>query len=800
MSTVKKKAIILPVIFVLALVIGMMKAPEKTPAAEEGSTMNAASLPVLCASFGDRLINPLYGYTEEMDAAGLMDSVFPFTEDLTMKVTLIGGTTRPKTVSYEIRDEQGERLIERGSAGVFEGSRSECSFSFSLQDLYEEETYYRLKYTVNMNDRSANYYTRIRKVDEKTLTALTDYASSLHDALFDKSAAAAYSAKLEPNDQADKNTLAYVDIHCALDQVSWGSSGAQPASAAWMTIQALHGDYGYFRFDYLASADAGGARPVTLRCRETMTLQKNKAAMYLLEYERHAGQLWEASEDTVSAKGFLLGMQENDSVQVVTNGSTTAFAVGGELYSYESKEQVLTRVFSFRRSGEHELRSFRSDCAVRIMAVSDSGDIEFVVSGYMNGGTREGMSGAVYYTWQAETNSLKENMAIASDKAPDLVKEDTAKLFLRGGGHFLYFCLDRQIIAMDISSGETAVLVNRNEFGSLVQNEDRTAFAWQPGSEQTLPGSIHVMDLMTGTNTSLEAGEGEFIRSLGYIREDLIIGRGRKTDTPLPDGESGRYPLYSLEILSDELKNITTYSYPGIYLSGIEKDKEKIIVRRYAVKADGTYMEEADDVLLRGDSDTKPTAGGISTYTHDTLKRLTMIPVSKMPSYLRLTVDHVSSVIEGQQLILPDSGEDAPDAFYAYGRGSLLKTAETPGEAIAAASPDYGYVIDSRNGCLIWSWSVKKEGKELSPGSIRTDLARRLDLTGASFRNLQYYLDNDIPVRWISQDLGERWIIGHEWQKGILYDPETQETERMAQEELEKAILRNDNYLWFYTD
>ncbi len=800
MSTAKKKAIILPLVFIAALVIGMMRAPEKAPAEEEGSTMNAASLPVLCASLGNRLIDPLYGYTEEMDAAGLMDSVYPFTDSLTMKVTLLGGTTRPKSVTYEIRDEQGERLIERGSAGVFEGSRSECSFSFSLQDLYEEETYYRLKFTVNMNDRSANYYTRIRKVDGETLTALTEYAAAFHDAQFDKSAAAAYSAKLEPNDQADRNTLAYVDIHCAVDQVSWGSSGAQPASSAWMTIQALHGDYGYFRFDYLAKADAGGAKPVTLCCRETMTLQKNKAAMYLLEYERHADQLWEAGEDTVSTRGFLLGMQEDGSVQAESSGDFTAFAVNGELYCYAAKEQKLTRVFSFRRNGEHELRSFRSDCSIRIMEVSADGNIEFAVSGYMNGGIREGMSGAVYYTWQASTGSLKENMAIASGKAPDIVKEDTAKLFVRGGGHFLYFCLDRQIVAMDISSGETAILVDRGEFGSLVLNEAGTAFAWQPGSEQALPGSIHVMDLETGTNTGLEAGEGEFIRTLGYIREDLIIGRGRKTDAPLDDGENGRYPLYSLEILDSSLENIVTYSYPGIFISGIEKDKEKIIVSRYALKADGIYLEEADDVLLRSDSETKPGQAGVSSYTHETLKRLTMIPMSKLPSYLRLTEEHTGTVIEGRKLVLPDTGGESPDVYYARGCGRLLGVFAVPGEAIAAASPDYGYVIDSRDAGLVWAWSVKKEGKELSPGAIRTDLQRHLDISGASYRNLQYFLDEGIPVRWISPDLGERWIIGYEWQKGILYDPVTQETERMAQEDLEKAVLRHDNYLWICTD
>ena len=800
MSIVKKKAIILPAVFILALIIGMLIAPEKAPAAEEGSTMNAASLPVLCMSLGDRQINPLYGYTEEMDAAGFADSVFPFTDALTAKVTLLGGTARPKSVSYEIRDEQGTRLIERGTATAFDGSRGEYSFSFSLQDLYAEETYYRLKFTVSMNDGSANYYTRIRKVDGETLKALTEYAGAFHDAMFDKSAASAYSAKLEPNDQADRNTLAFVDIHCAADQVSWGSSGAVPASDAWLTIQALHGDYGYFRFDYLASADAGGAEAVTFCCRETMTLQKNKKAMYLLEYERHAAQLWAPSEDTVSAKGFLLGLQEDGSVQMMRGGDYTAFAVNGELYCYAAKEQKLTRVFSFRKHGEHELRTFRSDDSIRIMEVTEAGNIDFTVSGYMNGGIREGMSGAVYYTWQAENGTLKENMAIASDKAPALVKEDAAKLFMRGNGHFLYFCMDRQIIAMDITSGETAILVDRGEFGSLVLNENGTAFAWQPGSDQKAPGSIHVMDLVSGMNRSLEAAEGEFIRTLGYIREDLIIGRGRTADAPLNDGEEGRSPLSGLEILSEELESITRYSYPGIYLSGIEQDKEKIIVHRYAVKNDGKYLEEADDVLLRGDSEVKPSADAVSSYTHDTLRRLTMIAMNKLPSYLRLTTENTSEVIEGRKLTLPDGAAGAPDVCYAYGRGRLIAVTKTPGEAIALSAPDYGYVIDARDGRVIWAWSVKKEKAELSSGAIRTDLERHMDLTGAAYRNLLYYIDSGIPVRWISQDGGERWLIGYEWQRGILYDPVTQETMRMAQEELEQAILRNDNYLWFYTD
>ncbi|MBQ6292307.1 MAG: hypothetical protein IJK77_00310 [Lachnospiraceae bacterium] len=801
MSTGRKKLIILAAVFVLAFAIGMIGAPEeKTQAEDGGSAMTAASLPVLCASFGDRLINPLYGYTEDMDAASLADSVYPFADSLDMTVTLLDGAVVPKSVSWEVRDEAGGRLIERGSTSVLQGSRSECSFSLSLQDLYEDETYYRLRFTVEMEDITGRYYTRIRKVSAENLEALTEYALAFHDAQFDKEAAAGYAAKLEPNDQADRGTLAYVDIHCSLDQVSWGDSGVTQSSQTWMTVQAVHGTYGYFRFDYLAQVRIGRMQPAVLRCRETMTLQKNREAMYLLEYERHTNQVWEANEDTVSAKGFLFGIQEEGSAEAVTAGDLTAFTVNGDLWCCDRRTDTLTRIFSFRRRGEHELRTLQSDCSIRIMSVDkESGQIEFVVSGYMNGGSREGMSGAVCYTFDPNEGTLTEIIAIASDKSPEMAERDVEQLFARGGGHFLYFCMNRQITAVDLTSGETAVLVSRSEFDSLVQSDDRTLFAWQSGSDRTFPGAVHVMDLKTGTGPVLEAGEDEFIRTLGFIRNDLIVGCGKRASQPLDDGAGGRYPFYALEIFDEDLNSIMNYSFPGTWISGIEIDSEKIIVHCYALKEDVGYTAKEDDVLLRSDSDVKTSAASVSTYKHETLKRVTMLAMSKLPSYVDLTLRSGPVLREGRRLPPAGSG-DAFTGCYAWSGGNYLGAFETAGKAIAAAAPDYGYVIDAATGRLVWCWSVRKNKVEVSPGAIRTDLPQSLDLHGASFRNLQYFLDAGIPIRWTGPDHGEVWIIGCDRQNVLVYDSVSGESSRIPLGEVEEAILRDDNYLRVFTD
>ena len=307
------------------------------------------------------------------------------------------------------------------------------------------------------------------------------------------------------------------------------------------------------------------------------------------------------------------------------------------------------------------------------------------------------------------------------------------------------------------------------------------------------------MNLKKGKNLTVQAEEGGFLRTFGYIREDLIIGRGRLDAVPLDDGEGGVFPLNSLEILDEELETIMTYAYPGIYISGIGIDSEKITVRRYALTENGEYAAKADDILLRSDSETGTGASPVTSYKHETLKRVLMLPMERMTSFQRITEETGLLLREGRR----QSPADADDAFagcYAYGGGNCLGSFETAGGAIAAAAADYGYVTDAQSGRLVWCWTARKDKAEISPGAIRTDLPRSLDLCGVNYRSLLYFLDAGIPVRWISPAGGERWIVGYGQQGAAVYDPAEKETAFFSQEEFDEAILRSDSYLRVFTD
>ena len=99
---------------------------------------------------------------------------------------------------YELRDENGSRLIERGTVNSFAGTREDRSFEIELRDLLEPDTYYRLILTLELPEGPVRYATRVIKLsDPETLPMLTAYAGDMHKAFFTREEGRAYAAKLE---------------------------------------------------------------------------------------------------------------------------------------------------------------------------------------------------------------------------------------------------------------------------------------------------------------------------------------------------------------------------------------------------------------------------------------------------------------------------------------------------------------------------------------------------------------------------------------------------------------------------
>ena len=145
----------------------------------------------------------------------------------------------------------------------------------------------------------------------------------------------------------------------------------------------------------------------------------------------------------LTSSGINLGVVPEDT-QYVTNtaGDIVAFVVNGDLWSYNRSANKCTKVFSFRKKGEYELdeRYNYGEHDIRIVRVSESGDITFVVYGYMNRGEHEGETGIAVYNFQSENQVAEETLFVPATVSYSVLRQslDILSYVSTNGNLYLY--------------------------------------------------------------------------------------------------------------------------------------------------------------------------------------------------------------------------------------------------------------------------------------------------------------------------------------------------------------------------
>ena len=91
-----------------------------------------------------------------------------------------------------------------------------------------------------------------------------------------------------------------------------------------------------------------------------------------------------------------------------SDGKIVVFEQDGDLWSYAPSSGKITRIFSFRKDENNDSRYVRTEHDIKIIRVSDSGDVDFVLYGYMNRGVHEGYSGVCVYHYNSDRNVVEE--------------------------------------------------------------------------------------------------------------------------------------------------------------------------------------------------------------------------------------------------------------------------------------------------------------------------------------------------------------------------------------------------------
>ncbi len=617
MNKIWKKIGVLAGIFVAAAGIYFIASLNSIDETEAVYTdMEEPALPVVYGSLPGGEANRLFAYRREMDVSAGRDSLILLPEDRKLSLRIEEWGQTPSSLSYDIRTMDQERLVERTEVKDWQETEEGLQTVLPIQNLIARGQQYLLHLEMTTKDHGVlHYYSRILWSEEnKNYGAdMLAFARDFSEKTLSGEGAESLVTYLETSDTADNTSLGHVTIESSFSQLTWAGLSMEPVTPMQVTLEELDGIMGQVQVSYMVKRTSENGTEELYDVKDHYTLKWNEKRLYLMDFDRRTNQIFSGSRDLYSGKRILLGIGNDDVIQLEKSPDKRylAFVFNRDLWRYDQKEQEAVKVFSFRSSGDLSGRSGNDRHGIQILSVNDEGNIDFLVYGYMNRGLHEGDNGISLFRFE-NSGAIAERFFVSSPEPWGRLKEDVETLACMGGQDMLYLYYHDSVVAVDLLSNEFMVVADgltkgcfsvssdqklfawqevQKEEGSsvihlmavdLLSNEfmvvadgltkgcfsvssDQKLFAWQEVQKEEGSSVIHLMDLTSGKKRELQAPQGSRLRTLGFVEQDLVYGLVRQGDVWKQNGRVKEYPMYAVEIVNGDMQVQTRYEKRWIF-------------------------------------------------------------------------------------------------------------------------------------------------------------------------------------------------------------------------------------------
>lgn len=831
------KGVFLGIVFVMAMaIISTVMNQGNTDMTTE---MGDPTYPIVSMLVKGHKVNSLHGYAQSMQSAYLRDTLQPVEDDRKIGVQIDTYGRKMSEIAFEVRSLEGERLVESTEVTSYEQKEDVISFDITLKDLVENDKEYLLVFLVTPEGSTPiRYYTRIVMSDSLHMQEKLDYIVDFHERTFDKEAAAELTKYLESNSEGDNTTFHKVTIHSSFNQVTWGDLTVNKITEPDIIIKELTEQTGSFGMEYVASVKDG--KDVNYyRISEYYRIRYTPDRMYLLDYERDMHQIFDEKADVYINDKIMLGITGDEvSLEESDGGNIFTFVVADKLYSYNVADCKLARLFSFYENTEQlqDARSAYNKHDIKVLNVDETGNVAFLVYGYMNRGRHEGNVGAVVYEYNSITNTVEERIYIPYDKSYELLKTDINTLSYLNKSDIFYFMMDGSVYAVDLESETCRTIVSGLRENGYYVSDSNMMLVWQEGNDLYAGSSLVLMNLNTQAQTTIRAGAGEYIAVVGFMDEDLIYGLARKRDVVQNNMGITTFPMYCLKIQSDYGVILKTYQKQGVYVvDSTIQDKQLNLSRVVWDEESQSYMPTTDDQVMS--TEEVKTGSNVLSYVvtenYETICQIDVKDEIDAKALKYLTPKEV--LFEGNRFVQISEPGQTEQHYYVYGKNGIEGIYEEPGKAVELAYQLSAVVVND-DGDYIWRRAtrsarnqimaitedemtetrsslavcletiLKYEGISrnaavlLERGKTIIDILEDdlqeytiLDLSGCSLDAVLYYVNQDIPVLAMLEDGNAVLIVGFNELNIVLMDPATGTLYKKGMNDSAEWLTENGN-------
>ena len=636
-----------------------------------------ATLPRISFQSGETTINTLRGHIKEMDIPSMRDTLTPVSNHK-VRMNVVETREKVQAFTYEILTLDGRDILY---------SQTEELVQEEVQLQFDEEislhTEHVLKITLHTKaDRDIYYYTRIMDSEGTNIGACLGFAREFHEKAQDKEKSEMLLSYLETGGAADNATFQLTTIYSDIENVTWGELEPQVTGKVYYDVKELNSVFASIQLSYQVSCIGEDNEREIYNVKEFFRVRDDGTNMRLLDYNRTINQVFDGAKNFLNAKGIILGIGSHD-VEYMQNteGNIVSFVKEGELWNYDKETGEIARVFDMGAQITGDAQYLQEEYDIKLIAVDAGGSTTFMVSGYMSSGIHEGESGFALYHYDSERNAVEEKMFISARQSHSMLKKDSEQmLYYSHVNNFVYALLDGVLYEFDLQANQENILVENIEEGNYVASEDGHVFAYTLQSSN----EVVVLNLTTGEQHSVNASEGEFIKPLNFVGDDVIYGYTKHDATGTTISGEEIMPMYKVTIYNAKQELQKTYEEENIFVVNITVENGFITLNR-VMKEGEIYHPIAPNYI----TDNKEREEGnisLQTYVTELKKTQMQLVYANGISNQYVKLLQPRQLVFREMLTMTAKDNNRSGKYYVYAQGSLYGVYTKAAHALQSAS------------------------------------------------------------------------------------------------------------------
>lgn len=681
-----------------------------------------STLPRIYVEAGNEKINQLRAYKDETVNGVFNETLTIVPEDRKLILDIYDLNISLKGIAYEVRDKYTDALVERTQLENkdLEDLKTYQRATLRIQNLIGRDQEYNLKIRIESTQQKLYYYTTIVWLSSNKVNETLALARDFVEKSFNKTTGMVLINYMESNANADINQLNEVTLSSNYDQITWGSAYLATNSTVNKENLNMSLDseieftlldaktYCYIiNAEYLTkSVDEKGKVNYYHNINEYVFRTIDNKVL-VMKYKRTTEEYLDINNLTVSGKRLYLGITNKNNLNIIksNNKKYITFVKQKELYVYNDETNTISRFFTFRNEKDKTFKNIYDKYDVKVLKVTDEGNINFLVYGYQNRGRNEGQIGIILYTYNYDTNTVTEDVFIPVYTFYEDLRQDIARLAYLNQNNIFTTYFNGAVYTVDLTSKDIIVLVNNVSNDSLKVSQTQRMVSWEQLAENKTK-SIVVLDNETNATQTINAVEDQIVINCGFLDEDLCYGIGSDKDLWTTHNREIAYMVHTLKFFNTKTGETKSYVDETFYFQNFTAYENRLKYKKFIKLEETGYGHEfqyvRDDIIINTQHEEENLQEIVRADIHKYKKRVYYLVITatnavkkKESPALFINIVELSSLKEKQKT----------SYFYSYDNAKLINKRLFLSDAVKDCKDKFGFV--KYKGRTVWNRANK---------------------------------------------------------------------------------------------